>query len=383
MSDSHVPIVDVLVPAYNAERTIVEALQSVQRQTLTDIRILVINDGSSDNTSQLVHELARDDPRILVFDQANMGIVATRNRTVDYSSAPFLAMHDADDRSCPDRLERQLRYLQDHPDCVAVSGNSWYIDADGRRIGGRSEYHGTVQPDPDAYPSVEPYLPQPFVMIRRDALLAVNGYREATNAEDTDLYWRLMSVGRLHNMSDILGEYRMHGVSASAAAVKNGRLSAINSQLAALSYKRHRSGMPDIDFTVAAAQALAGLDGIEPMVAFASCQLSASEADYLRVAVAAKLLEMASYRPYMLSAADCRYISDALPNARAGQPLRKRLLIAYQEAHVLRRLFAKGCWAEMRALNASPIIYAGILPALGARHFKALLQSWRRDGALQ
>lgn len=377
-TDRQTPVVDVLVPAFNAERTIVEALQSVQRQTIADLRIIVINDGSTDRTSQLVHALAVDDPRICVIDQANGGIVAARNVSIEQSAAPFLAMHDADDRSFPDRLERQLAYLRAHPDCVAVSGNSWYIDDVGNRLGGRSGFAGDVQPNAHALPSVEPYLPQPFLMVRREALIAIGGYRELTNAEDTDLYWRLLSIGRLHNLVDILGEYRMHGVSASAAAAKSGRLSAISSQLSAISYRRRQASQPDLDFSVGNGRHLLALDDVEQMLAWASGQLAPLEAEWLRHAVAAKLLELASYRPYLLARGDCRLIHEALPAILAGKTRRERLLVTYQQAHVLRKLLGKGRWGEAQALRAPPMVYANLLPALAARHGKALLQSIMR-----
>lgn len=368
------PLVDVLVPAFNAERTIEEAIASVQRQTIADLRIIVVNDGSTDRTSDLVHALGARDPRIAIVDQVNGGIVAARNRTIELSTAPYLAMHDADDRSFPDRLARQLAYLQANPDCVAVSGNAWYMDGDGRRLGGRSGFGGDVRPDPYAFPSAEPYLPQPFVMIRRDAVVAVGGYRELTNAEDTDLYWRLLSVGRLHNLADVLGEYRMHGVSASAAAAKSGRLSAVNSQLSALSHRRREEGRPDLEFSPDRARRLAAVDTVEQMIALVAQQLSAPETAYLRVAVAAKLLELASYRPYLLALTDCCFLHDALPAALAGGTRHDRRRQAYRQAHVVGRLLRKRRWAEIRALGAPLTAYASILPALAMRKAKALLQ---------
>ncbi len=375
------PLVDVLIPAFNAERTIRQALASIQCQTIGNFRVIVVNDGSTDRTSELAHAAADADSRICVIDQSNGGIVVARNRLIEHSTAPYLAMHDADDRSFPDRLERQLAYLEGHPDCVAVSGNAWNIDQHGRRAGGRSHFGGDVEPDPYAIPSAEPYLPQPFVMIRRDAMMVVAGYREMTNAEDTDLYWRLLSVGRLHNLADIVGEYRMHAVSASSASARNGRLSALHSQLAALSYRRRRSDVPDLEVTAETARQLAASDDMEQMLACVSSQLDAAEIRYLRPAFAAKLLELASYRPYLLTDGDCRFIHDALPVAREGKSWQQRSLLVYQQAHILAKLLYHGRWREIAAFRASASVYANILPALTMRRGKALLQSWRNRPA--
>lgn len=374
------PVVDVLVPAYNAEVTLAETLRSLTAQTLRDIRILVVNDGSTDRTSEVARELARVDPRIRVVDRPNGGITAARNTAVQQSSAPFLAMQDADDRSAPDRLERQLAYLYAHPDCVGVGGDVWLIDADGRRIGGRARFGGNAVGDLHALPSVEPYLPQSFLMVRRDAVIAAGSYREVTNAEDTDLYWRLLSFGNLYNLPEPVGEYRLHGASASSAEAHSGRLSAVNSQLAAISRQRSLSGQPDLRFTVDGAREQRALPDLRTMIVAAARQLSAAEADWLRFAAAAKLLELASYRPYLLSADDCLCICEALPTIRAAISGRERLLVNYRLAHVLGRLLRHRRWTAVRALGAGPAVYASLIPAAGARRIKALLHRVRYRG---
>jgi len=376
-NNDHIAIIDVLVPAYNAERTILDAIRSIQNQTITDIRIIVVNDGSTDGTIDIIRAVATEDRRILVVDQSNGGIVAARNRLINLSTAPYIAMHDADDISFPDRLERQIHFLDNNSDCVAVSGNGWHIDDCGRRSGGHSTFFGDVRPNPWAVPAIEPYLPQTFVMMRRDAVIAIGGYRERTNAEDTDLYWRLLSKGRLHNLGDIIGEIRMGNSSASSAAAANGRISAISSQLAAISRQRSLEGREDVNIPSDIYQKIGRVSTIREMVALSSKYLTLTETVYLQHSAAAKLLELASYRPYLLSADDCAAIQVALASLRKKAFTHERMLLVYRQAHVLQKLLRNRRWKEARALRASPLVYLSLLPALASRQVKAMLQRAR------
>lgn len=376
-NEGHIARIDVLVPAYNAEETVLETLNSIKNQTLKDIRIIVVNDGSTDRTIDVVRLAAASDPRVLVVDQPNGGIVAARNRLVRLSNAPYIAMHDADDISFPDRLDRQLSFLVSNPDCVAVSGNGWHIDDYGRRSGGHSTFSGDVRPNPWSMPAVEPYLPQTFVMMRRDAVVAVGGYRERTNAEDTDLYWRLLSMGRLHNLTDIIGEIRMGKSSASSAAAVNGRISAISSQLSAISRQRSLAGKIDVDIPGDIYSRLKEFSTINEMASFLSCYLTRDELFYLKCSSAAKLLELASYRPYLLNVDDCSSIHEAMAQVWKAASNSERMMIIYRQAHVLQKLLINGRWKEALALRASPLVYTSLLPALASRHLKALMQRAR------
>src|SRR5947209_575161 len=124
--------VDVVIPVYNAASTIESAIGSIQAQTVTEIRIIVVNDGSTDATRQIVQRLAAADHRLILVDQANCGIVDALNAGLRICHADMVARHDGDDLANPDRFEKQLDYLSRHPDCVAVSGATRHIDEAGR-----------------------------------------------------------------------------------------------------------------------------------------------------------------------------------------------------------------------------------------------------------
>lgn len=112
--------ISVIIPAYNAERTILETIKSVQQQTFSDFEIIVINDGSTDRTVELIQSIK--DERVKIFSYQNGGLPVARNRGITHAGGEFIAFLDADDMWTPDKLELQLKALQQHPEAgVAYS----------------------------------------------------------------------------------------------------------------------------------------------------------------------------------------------------------------------------------------------------------------------
>jgi len=254
------PWIDVLIPVFNGERTVRDSVTSILDQTLKDIVVHVVNDGSTDGTEDILKSMAAKDRRLRMYSKLNGGIVDALNFGLIHCTAPLIARHDADDIAYPDRLQVQRDYLMSHPDCAAVGASVHHIDADGHLTGTSVELPPPEGADPFWVPSKEPYLVHPFLMMRQEALLAAGGYRYVHHAEDTDLYWRLSQYGRLHNLPDFLGQYRLHDESISGRSIKNGRIMSISSQLAAVSEKRRRSGKPDLTFDKADVEQLERCD---------------------------------------------------------------------------------------------------------------------------
>jgi glycosyltransferase involved in cell wall biosynthesis len=117
------PKISVIIPAYNAEQTIRETLQSVQRQTFTDFELIVINDGSQDKTLEILHTIKDD--RLKIFSYENGGLPAARNRGIERATGEFISFIDADDLWTPDKLELQFSALQQNPD--AGVAYSWVV----------------------------------------------------------------------------------------------------------------------------------------------------------------------------------------------------------------------------------------------------------------
>lgn len=316
---------DVLLPVYNGADTIAESVESLLAQTEKRIRILVIDDGSTDETPAVLKQLADRDSRVVVIRTPNSGIVAALNLGLGQSSAPFIARQDADDISFPDRIEKQIAVLEQNADAVALSGSCIHIDKQGKPTGTTYKVLDPAAADYTTYPSTEPYLLHPFLMVRREAFVGVNGYRYVIHSEDTDLYWRLREVGGLMNIDEPYGKMRLHDGSISNASIVNGRIMAIMSQLAAVSARRRAEGRPDLDFPSNAKKALVEARSLEKLLELVSGQLTAEEADYVKYASCVGLLDMSLSRAYELENEDCRYIRKvyaSIPAARFRGPTR-------------------------------------------------------------
>ena len=348
--------VDVIIPVYNGAKTVESAVASIQAQTVRDIRILIINDGSTDSTKEIVERLAAADERVVLLDRANGGIVDALNAGLAACSADIVARHDADDLAHPQRFEKQLAYLDKHRDCAAVSGAFSQIDEAGRSLGPIQHLPSPDLANLDWYPQREPYLLHPFLMMRRAAVEAVGGYRHVFHAEDTDLFWRLQEKGRLVNMPDVLGEYRIHTQSVTSVSVVNGRISALNSQLAGLSARRRRAGRADIEFRKAALQEYQEARTLEGIVRLGSRGLDLNETERLAATVSAKLLESAGYRPYELEFEDCTFIRKAISKAMPHMTSANRRTCSQMLSGTTARLAYDGKISAALQL-ASPALY--------------------------
>jgi glycosyltransferase involved in cell wall biosynthesis len=300
-------LVDVILPTLDDIATIRPSIESLLNQTLTDLRVIVIDDGSSMPSACLLKDIAASDPRITLVRQENAGIVDALNRGLTFTDAPFVARQDGDDISAPDRLSRQVGFLLSNPEFVAVSGGVRHIDREGNVTGTYAPPDPTVA-DFTHIPAIEPYLIHPFLTVRREAIMSIGGYRHVHHAEDADLYWRLREHGRLFNLVEIMGDYRVHDKSISGSSVLNGRIMATSSQLASISAERRHKGEPDVYFARTDLADYRAARKLGAIVEMAGAKLSAKERSIFNIAVAAKMLELASYRPWDLDLDDCRFI---------------------------------------------------------------------------
>src|SRR5262249_21957005 len=347
----------------NGAVTITEAIESLQRQTFTNFRIIVVDDGSTDQTPEVLAALAARDSRITVLTQSNAGIVDALNAGLRLCQAEFVARQDADDISDPSRLAVELDYLRSHPDCVAVSGAVKHIDEQGRLLGTVQRFPQPDRADPRWAPSREPYLMHPFLMVRRADLEAFGGYGYVYYSEDTDLCWRLQERGAMQNLDMPLGKYRVHTRSISSASVLNGRIMALSSQLAGLSALRRRTGRPDLSFPKEAIAEYQSTRTLLKLWELGKRQLDDDEAGYLRIALAAKLLELTDYRPYEPDTDDCEFIRDALHEAtRLSNANCKHLARLYARAGA--RLLVNGSFNKAVALTPPWLYFPMISRAL-------------------
>ena len=183
------PRISVIIPAYNAERTLQKTVHSVQNQTFSDIEIIIINDGSTDQTSGIIQNLS--DSRIRVFSYENGGLPTARNRGIARSSGELIAFIDADDLWTSDKLERQMAALEAHPEAAVAYSWTQSIDDQGQLL---YQYH-SVFFEGDVYAEI---LVNNFVsngsniLVRKSAILSVGEFDPTLKScEDWDFYIRL------------------------------------------------------------------------------------------------------------------------------------------------------------------------------------------------
>ncbi len=204
------PLISVVMPVYNGQRYLREAVKSITTQTHGDFEFIVIDDGSTDDSPAILRTFAKEDARIRIISRPNTGLVGALNDGFAEARGQLIARMDADDISLPQRLERQLRFLKDTPDCVAAGSSHLIITSDGDVIG---EMPAESDPDriSEALLAGTSPLAHPTMMIRAEALKQAGGYRaEYAHAEDYDLWLRLDEIGQLRNVPEILFKYRWH-----------------------------------------------------------------------------------------------------------------------------------------------------------------------------
>lgn len=212
---SNLPLVSVLMPVYNAQRYLAAAVESILNQTLTDFEFLIVDDGSTDRSLKILQRYAQQDPRIRLISRANTGFVRALNEMLPLAQAELIARMDADDVAMPERLARQVAFLQHHPEVVCVGGAQDWIDEAGRFLLHHPEAEQDAEIQQLALTGQTP-INHPSALMRRSAVMQVGGYDESMYpAEDLDLWLKLGEIGKLANLRDTVLQYRQHHQSVS------------------------------------------------------------------------------------------------------------------------------------------------------------------------
>ena len=188
------PTISVLMGIYNCERTLRDAVQSIQKQTITDWELIMCDDGSADATYELAQLLASTDKRLRVIkNEHNMGLAAALNHCLKYADGIYIARMDGDDICDPLRFKKELQYLKTNPKTAVVSCGMFFYDESG--VYGRTLYR--------EYPKKEDLIyGSPFChagcMMRKEVLIRLGGYNDSqavNRMEDYDLWFRLYQAG--------------------------------------------------------------------------------------------------------------------------------------------------------------------------------------------
>lgn len=231
--------ITVFMAAYNAAAFISESIESILQQTYTNFELLIVDDGSTDDTIDII--LGIQDPRVrLIQNESNRGLPFTRNVALKEARGEFLAILDSDDIATPDRLEIQLQHFLDRPELAVLGGRAYVIDDQGMRTGeelipicGSDQLHAALL----FYNS----FVHSTVMLRMTVFREMGGYPNHPVAQDYGLFSRIALAYEVDNIPLYLGEYRKHGNNIS---VRKQNL--VDEQLSAILFYQLAKLLPDI-----------------------------------------------------------------------------------------------------------------------------------------
>lgn len=221
------PTASVIIPAYNQAQYLGEAIQSVLNQTFRDYELIVVDDGSTDYTSEMLSGF--EDPRLRIIRQSNGGLSAARNRGIRETSAPFVTFLDADDLFMPDNLNLLCTALVNNREIGLVAGGVRIIDQAGQFLLER-----VIRPESFSLDHL--LLENPFaiggILVRRNWFDRIGAFDETLSpCADWDLYLRLAAAGcRMMGLEDIVVAYRNHQaqMTRSAERMRQARLGVID-----------------------------------------------------------------------------------------------------------------------------------------------------------
>lgn len=214
------PKVSVLMPAYNVEQYIAEAIESILNQTFTDFEFIIINDGSTDNTAKIVKQYAAQDKRIkFVNNKKNQGLITVLNQGLDLCSGEYIARFDSDDISHPTRFEKQVTYMDAHPECGVCS--TW------SKTFGETHGSSVLYANPPVVKLLDLLLYGSKV-VHSSAMLRTSVVREYgikydmayPHAEDYAIWAEFAKRTQIHNLQEVLLDYRWHETNVSIKYAK-------------------------------------------------------------------------------------------------------------------------------------------------------------------
>jgi glycosyltransferase involved in cell wall biosynthesis len=206
MNSANSPLVSVILPVYNSEKYLGESVAAILDQTFMDFEFIIINDGSKDRSEEKILEFK--DPRIRYIKQENAGLAATLNNGIAVTKGKYIARQDHDDISLPERLEKQVRFMESHPKVGLLGSWAEIINEEGKSTG-----HFHKHPSENHVLKFLLLFNNPFVhssvMIRKEVLERSGVYDTRKDVfEDHNLWSRMASHTELANLPEVLLKYR-------------------------------------------------------------------------------------------------------------------------------------------------------------------------------
>ena len=203
IKEPKVELISILMPTYNVEKFVKEAVESILNQTWANFELIIVDDCSSDKTYEILSSLAQKDSRIQLYrNEQNSKICKTLNRALSYTRGKYIARMDGDDISTPDRLGKLYQYLNDHPEIDLIGSNVITIDENGKEIGRKSYIYSDkgIKLGNRFMPCIAHIW-----LARRKVYDQLSGYRDIPYAEDFDFLLRGELLGFTYaNVKDYL-----------------------------------------------------------------------------------------------------------------------------------------------------------------------------------
>jgi glycosyltransferase involved in cell wall biosynthesis len=210
---SQIPRVSVVMPVYNAARHLPQAIESILDQTFREFEFIIVDDHSTDETADILSRYGQLDSRIRVIRNAqNMRVAHSLNRGCETARSELIARMDGDDISLPERFERQVAFLDAHPQVGVLGTQTVFIEKDGQFSRQAEWQKPTLHNDLVWCLLHSTPLCHPSVMMRTQCLREVGGYDPSYPNEDMKLWAEMAFITRLANLDDVLLYYRMPSI---------------------------------------------------------------------------------------------------------------------------------------------------------------------------
>lgn len=244
------PLVSVVMPIYNAQRYLIEAVDSILSQTFENFELILINDASTDNTLQIINKYKRKDKRIIVINnKQNLRMAESLNIAIGQTKSDIIARMDQDDISLPNRLEVQYAFLQKHPNVTVIGNNIIIIDEQDKIIGIRTYPTDSIGLKKIMF-RYSPFA-HPTVMFRKNTFKKMGGYRnEKHPCEDIDLWFRLGKNHTFASIPSFLLKYRVSINSGSHQNLTHTEILGLKIKLEAIKKYGYKPVISDIIYII-------------------------------------------------------------------------------------------------------------------------------------
>jgi len=217
------PLVSVVVPSYNHEAYIEECILSIVNQTYKNIELIVVDDGSTDRSREILQRLQKQYGFTLVF-QENQGVSKTMNKAIrQYAHGKYITGSASDDFLMLDKIEKQVRFLEENPDYDMLFGKVYMVDEKSQIIKDMKifePFDEPVKPIPFELLIENNRVPAPSMIMRRDIWEKCGGYNENVIIEDFDLWLKIAYYGKIVYLNDYFAYYRWHWQNVSTQVLK-------------------------------------------------------------------------------------------------------------------------------------------------------------------